>query len=90
MWESNFWKSIVALSVILGIIVSILTIPQRLSGIDLWTPVANFFTMLVPLWAIPLTIIIVVSIIVAVAYFGNTPITINDPLAGTDVLMQGT
>ncbi|MHC3130247.1 MAG: hypothetical protein IBV52_09255 [Candidatus Bathyarchaeota archaeon] len=57
-WESDFWKLIVTLSVILTIIVSILQIGGMVNFWNLLIlPLYNFFTISIPLYSVPLSVI---------------------------------
>lgn len=84
-WESNPWKIIRAISIILTIIASFLTALQLLGTLDVYSllilPIINFLTIPIPLYSIPLVLLIyiVVLALIALKIESNTKIMI-DPL----------
>jgi len=91
IWESNFWKTVIAISVILTIIASFLTILQLLGTVDVYNllilPIINFFTIPIPLYSVPLAFLIVLAILLVLAYAsGSNIVTISNPLARADIL----
>src|SRR4030042_3089079 len=90
-WDSDFWKAVKALSVTLTIIVSILTILQWMGQVDVYNllilPIVNFFTISIPLFSIPLTVLIVLVILFVLARTENsTPAITSNPLDDADIL----
>ena len=91
IWESNFWKTIIAISVILTIIASFLTVLQLLGTVDVYNflilPIINFFTIPIPLYSVPLAFLIVLAILLILAYTsGSNTITVSNPLARAGIL----
>lgn|SRR4030067_1368072 len=85
---SNFLK---ALSLILAIIVSLLTILQWVGQVDVYSllvvPIVNFFTFPVPVYSIPLAFLIVVGFLFGWAYLGDkTSHAISNPFDRADFL----
>lgn len=88
IWESNLWKTIIAISVILSIITYLLQISGK---VDFWNflivPILNFFTIPVPLYSIPLAFLVVLAILLVLVYTGGShTVTISNPLARADIL----
>jgi len=69
-WDSDFWKAVKALSVVLTIIVSILTILQFGVQVNVYTLIANFFTIPIPLYSVPLTLIVILIVLLALGQIG--------------------
>jgi signal transduction histidine kinase len=91
IWESNFWKTVIAISVILTILSSSLAILNYLQILDVYNlvllPIINFFTTPIPLYSVPLTIIILLMVLLILAYrSGSNKSKISDPLAGAEIL----
>ena len=89
-WDSQVWKIVVAIGIILGIVSSLLDI---LGVIDFWNslivPIANFFTIPIPLYSIPLVFLVVLAILlVSMRTGGSNAITIttSNPLDRADIL----
>jgi hypothetical protein len=89
-WDSDFWKAVKALSLILTVIVSLLTILQWLGQVDVYNllvvPIINFFTFPVPLYSIPLAFLVVLAIILVLAYVSSGSATISNPFDRADIL----
>ncbi|MGD0995407.1 MAG: hypothetical protein ABR909_07785 [Candidatus Bathyarchaeia archaeon] len=95
-WDSDFWKAIAALSAILVIIVSLLTILQWFGRVDVYTllilPIIKFFNLSVPVYSIPLAFLVVVGGFLMILYIDDklhprpTSNNISNPLAGADIL----
>ena len=90
IWESNFWKTIVAISVILTIISYLLQISGRVNFWDsLILPIINFFTIPIPLYSIPLAFLVVLIIILVLTYTGGPDTGLTSyTLARADFLDQ--
>jgi cell division protein FtsW (lipid II flippase) len=90
IWESNSWKTVIAISVILTIIASFLTILQLLGTVDVYNllllPIINFFTIPIPLYSIPLAFLVVLVIILVLAYASSGSVTISNPFDRADIL----
>ena len=88
IWESNLWKTIVAISVILAIITSLLQISGKVNFWDSFIlPIINFFTIPIPLYSIPLAFLVVLAILFVLAYTaGSNTLTISNPLARAGIL----
>jgi len=73
IWDSQAWKVILAIAVILSIISYLLQITGK---VDIWNslilPIINFFTFPIPLYSVPLAIIIVIAIILIVESTGGS------------------
>lgn len=87
IWESQIWKIVVAMGIILGILSSVL---QMSGKVDFWNslimPIVNFFTIPVPLYSIPLAFLVVLAILLVLAYtFGSNTVTIS-PIVRADIL----
>ena len=88
IWDSQVLKIVGLISTILGIISFLL----QISGIvDFWNslivPIANFFTIPIPLYSIPLAFLVVLAILLILAYTGGSnTVTISNPLARADIL----
>jgi hypothetical protein len=95
-WDSDFWKAVKALSLILTVIVSLLTILQLLGQVDVYNlivvPIVNFFMFPVPLVSIPLAFLIVLAVLFGWAYLGDrsspqsNPISVGNPFYRADIL----
>ena len=88
IWDSQFWKIVIAIGIILGILSSALQISGK---VDFWNslivPIINFFTIPVPLYSIPLAFIVVLAILLVLAYTGgSTTVTVSTPFARADIL----
>ena len=88
IWESQIWKIVVAMGIILGILSSVL---QMSGKVDFWNslimPIVNFFTIPVPLYSIPLAFLVVLAILLVLVYIlGSDTVIISDPLARADIL----
>ena len=88
LWESNIWKTIIAISVIATIGSFIL----QLSGhVNFWNililPIINFFNYPLPLYSIPLAFLVVLIFLII---FGNTGgstnISIGNPFSRAGIL----
>ena len=90
IWDSNFWKTVIAISVILTIIASFLTVLQFLGKGDFYNillqPIINFLTFPVPLYSIPLAFLVVLAIILIVAYASTGNVTVSNPFDHAEVL----
>jgi cell division protein FtsW (lipid II flippase) len=90
IWESNFWKTVIAISVIFTIIASFLTILQLLGTVDVYNllllPIINFFTIPIPLYSVPLAFLIVLVILLILAYTSSGSATISNPFYRAEVL----
>jgi hypothetical protein len=75
IWDSTVWKTVIAVSVILAIFVSVLTILQLLGNVDIWSilivPMVNFFTISIPLFSVPLTVIVILIALLILGQIGN-------------------
>lgn len=86
IWDNDVWKVIVGFSVILTIITSLL----QISGIlDLWRtlvlPIITFFTSPIPLYSIPLSLLLIFAFVLVVTYlFGSR--SIRNPVARAGIL----
>lgn len=71
-WQSLSlaWKIIAGLSVILGLVVSIVTILQWLGAVDFWHPLNGFFTLSVPLYYFAVFILGVFIVLALLALSG--------------------
>lgn len=87
IWDSHFWKSVIAIGTILGIISSALQISGK---VDFWNslilPIVNFFMIPVPLYSIPLAFLVVLAIILGLAYASSGSATITNPFDRAEVL----
>jgi hypothetical protein len=96
IWDSNLWKAVVGVSIILTIIASILTSLQILGTISVWNilvvPVINFFILPVPLYSIPLSFLVIIGGFFLILFIDSKlrpSSSYNDsdnPMAGTDML----
>jgi len=90
IWESNFWKTVIAISVILTIIASFLTILQLLGTVNVYNllllPIINFFTIPIPLYSIPLAFLVVLAFILVLAYASSGSTTISNPFDRAEIL----
>lgn len=85
-----------ALSVMLTIIVSVLTILQFIVKIDVYNllilPIVSFFVIPIPLYSIPLTLLIVLIVLLVLAYTSGSntaaisTAAMSNPLARADIL----
>ena len=88
IWDSQVLKIVGLVSTILGIISYLL----QISGtVDFWNslivPIANFFTIPIPLYSIPLAFLVVLAILLILAYKGGSnTVTISNPLARAEIL----
>jgi hypothetical protein len=73
IWDSQVWKIVVAIGIILGILSSALQISGK---VDFWNslilPIINFFTIPIPLYSVPLAFIIVIVILLIIASIGGS------------------
>ena len=87
IWESNLWKTVVAIGIILGIISSALQISGK---VDFWVslilPIVNFFMIPIPLYSIPLAFFIFLAILFALAYASSGSPTISNPFYRAEIL----
>lgn len=87
IWDSQVWKIVIAIGIILGIISSALQISGK---VDFWdsliVPIANFFTIPIPLYSIPLAFLVVLAIILVLAYASSGIATISNPFDRADIL----
>jgi len=86
IWDSQVWKTVIAIGIILGILSSALQISGK---VDFWNslilPIINFFTIPVPLYSIPLAFLVVLAIILVLAYASSGSATISNPFDRADI-----
>jgi len=87
IWDSQVWKIVVAIGIILGIVSSALQISGKVDFRNsLILPIVNFFTIPVPLYSIPLAFLVVLAIILGLAYASSGSATISNPFDRAEVL----
>jgi hypothetical protein len=64
VWDSNAWKTVIALSIILGIIVSILGILDWLGKIDIKTPITSFFNSEISILNLSIAVIAIIALVI--------------------------
>jgi len=83
-WQSLSlaWKIIAGLSVVFGLVVSIVTLLQWLGTVDFWNPLYGFFTLSVPLYYFAVLILGVFVVLVLLVLSGSYGSNILDDYYG--------
>lgn len=63
IWDINLWKTVIAFSIVLAIIASILYILQIVESINLWASWKDFFATQISVYIFVIAVIIVAVII---------------------------